>query len=78
MYLYGSCEAAGSIGELVNLPGALVDVQGNNSIYWGCGTELVVNQGVVRKSGGTGTTYIYPSLTNSGTLDVQTGTVSLY
>ncbi len=79
LYLYGSCEAAGSIGELVNLPGALVDVQGNNSIYWGgCGTELVVNQGVVRKSGGTGITYIYPSLTNSGTLDVQTGTVSLY
>ena len=78
MWLYGSCQAAGAIGELVNLPGALVDVQGNNSIYWGCGTELVVNQGVVRKSGGTGTTYIYPSLTNSGTLDVQTGTVNLY
>ncbi len=78
LYLYGSCEATGSIGELVNLPGALVDVQGNNSIYWGCGTELVVNQGVVRKSGGTGTTYIYPSLTNSGTLDVQTGTVNIY
>jgi hypothetical protein len=78
LWLYGSCEAPGSIGELINLPGALVDVQGDNSITWGCGTELVVNQGVVRKSGGTGTTYIYPSLTNSGTLDVQTGTVSLY
>ncbi len=78
LYLYGSCEAVGSIGELVNLPGALVDVQGNNSIYWGCGTELLINQGVLRKSGGTGTTYIYASLTNSGTLDVQTGTLNLH
>ena len=43
-----------------------------------CGTELVVNQGVLRKSGGTGTTYIYPAFNNSGTLDVQTGTVNLY
>ena len=77
LWLYGSCQAAGAIGELVNLPGALVDAQGDNSIYWGCGTELVVNQGVLRKSGGTGITYIYPSLTNSGTLDVQTGTVNI-
>jgi len=78
LQLYGSCGAAGAIGELVNLPGALVDVQGNNSIDNACGTELVINQGVVRKSGGTGTTYIYPTFTNSGTLDVQTGTVNLY
>ena len=76
LYLYGSC--SGGIGKLINLPGALVDVQGNNSISYSCGTELVVNQGVLRKSGGTGTTYIYPSLTNSGTLDVQTGTVNLH
>ena len=79
LVLNGSCQAAGAVGELVNLPGALVDVQGNSSISGGgCGTELVVNQGVLLKSGGAGTTYIYPSLTNSGTLEVQTGTVSLY
>ena len=41
-------------------------------------SELVLNQGMVRKSGGTGTTYIYPTFNNSGTLDVQTGTVNLY
>jgi hypothetical protein len=77
LYLEGSC--GGGIGELINLPGALVDVQGNNSIYSaGCNTELVVNQGVLRKSGGTGTTYIQPTFNNSGTLDVKTGTVSLY
>ena len=76
--LYGSCTGGGAIGELVNLPGALVDVQGNNSIGIGCGSELVINQGVVRKSGGTGTTTIRPTFNNSGTLDVQTGTVNLY
>jgi hypothetical protein len=77
LYLYGSCQ--GGIGELVNLPGALVDVQGDNSINYGCNTtELLVNQGVLRKSGGTGTTTIVPKFNNSGTLDVQTGTVSLY
>ena len=52
LYLYGSCQGAGAIGELVNLPGALVDVQGDNSIGIGCGSELVINQGVLRKSGG--------------------------
>jgi hypothetical protein len=77
LYLYGSCKGGGAIGELVNLAGALLDVQGNNSINGGCGTELVVNQGVVRKSGGTGTTTIQPQFDNSGTLDVQTGTVNL-
>ncbi len=78
LVLNGSCQAAGAIGELVNLPGALVDVQGNSSITWQCGTELVVNQGVLRKSGGAGTTTIRPTFNNSGTLDVQIGTVSLY
>src|SRR5208282_5463958 len=78
LVLCGSCQAAGAIGELVNLPGALVDVQGDNSITWQCGTELVVNQGVLRKSGGTGTTTIRPPFNNNGTLDVQTGTVYLY
>ena len=77
--LYGSCTGGGAIGELVNLPGALVDVQGNDSISSaGCNTELVINQGVVRKSGGSGTTYIRPTFNNSGTLDVKTGTVNLY
>jgi hypothetical protein len=76
--LYGSCQATGAIGELVNLPGALVDLQGDSSIQQSCNTELVVNQGVLRKSGGTGISSIYPILYNSGTLDVQTGTVSLH
>ena len=73
--LYGSCNP-GAIGELVNLPGALVDVQGDNSITWQCSTELVVNQGVLRKSGGTNTTTIHPTFNNSGTVQANSGTVS--
>jgi hypothetical protein len=76
LYLYGSC--GGGFGELVNLPGALVDIQGDSSIRQTCGTEAMVNQGVLRKSGGAGITYIFASLTNSGTVDVQTGTVNIY
>jgi len=58
--LYGSCQAAGAIGELVNCRGRWWDMQGDSSISYGCGSELVINQGQVRKSGGTGTTTIYP------------------
>jgi hypothetical protein len=66
------------IGRLVNLPGALVDFQADVSIDRNCGNnEIFLNQGVLRKSGGTGTSTIYPTFNNSGTLDVQTGTVSL-
>jgi F-type H+-transporting ATPase subunit c len=75
LYLYGNCNP-GAIGELVNLPGALVDVQGDNSIAWQCSTELVVNQGVLRKSGGTNTTTIVPTFNNSGTVQANSGTVS--
>jgi len=66
--LCGSCSTSGADGELVNLPGALVDVQGDSSITYYCNTELVINQGVMRKSGGTGTTTIQPTFINSGIL----------
>jgi hypothetical protein len=64
-------------GELVNLPGALVDLQGDVSITWGVGNELIVNEGTVRKSGGTGVSTINPLFDNTGTLDAQSGTVDL-
>jgi len=64
-----------SNAELINLPGALVDITKDVSIN-SCG-GLLFNQGTVRKSGGTGTSTINPTFNNTGTLDVQTGTVSL-
>src|SRR6202041_611184 len=69
----------GLSGQLINLPGALVDIQANVSIdsFAFNGTPLIVNSGTVRKSGGTGTSSINPTFDSTGTLDVQTGTVSL-
>ena len=68
--------AAGASGELINLPGALVNFLSDVSIdnYSG---ERFVNQGVVRKSGGTGVSQIKPFFYNSGAIDAQTGTISL-
>jgi hypothetical protein len=67
----------GGGGELVNLPGALVDIQTDASIYRVCGDEVFINQGTVRKSGGRGTTAINTVFNNTGTLDVESGTVGL-
>jgi hypothetical protein len=62
-----------------NLPGATFDVQNDASI--GIGflgfTPTFVNAGTFRKSAGTGTTTVSARFTNSGTVAVQTGTLSL-
>ena len=77
LFLRGATCNAGAIGELMNLPGALLDLQTNVNIDTCGGTELLVNQGTVRKSGGTGTSTIYPILNNSGLVDAQTGSISI-
>jgi hypothetical protein len=89
-YLYGALTNAGTIrlvsgnlelccspGYLLNLPSALVDLAGDTSVDRGCGSELLVNLGTVRKSGGTGASTIYPVFNNFGLLDVQSGTLNL-
>jgi hypothetical protein len=89
-YLYGTLTNAGTLrllsgnlqlycspGYLLNLPGALVDLAGDVSIDRGCGGDLFVNLGTVRKSGGTGTSAINPTFNNFGLLDAQTGLVNL-
>jgi hypothetical protein len=72
------CFGDSGAGRLINLPGALVDFQDDSWIYYYYGNEAVVNQGTVRKSGGSGISSIYPAFYNSGLLDVQTGVVSIY
>ncbi len=65
-------------GNLINLPGALVDMAADSSIFNSCGGPGFVNGGTVRKSGGTGTNVITVSpFTSFGTVDAQTGTISL-
>jgi hypothetical protein len=57
-----------------NLPGAVFDVQTNQTLGGGI---LFINAGTFRKSAGTGTTTINALFTNTGTLDVESGTVRL-
>jgi M6 family metalloprotease-like protein len=76
LQLVGPAFGNGYSGELVNLPGAVVDLQSDVSIDTYSG-ELFVNQGTLRKSGGTGASRINPFLENSGELDAQTGAISL-
>ncbi|MGO8764401.1 MAG: hypothetical protein ACLQSR_04605 [Limisphaerales bacterium] len=73
--LINSC--GGNFGELINDPSGLVDFKNDVSIDSSCGGPLI-NQGTVRKSGGTGTSDIGAFFSNSsGTLDAQTGTIGL-
>ncbi len=75
---YLQCYGDTGGGQLINLPGGLVDFQDDSGIYnVGYPSEAVVNKGTVRKSGGTGTSYIYPAFYNTGTLDAQSGVISL-
>ncbi len=76
LQIIGASANANYDGELINLRGGLVDLQNDVSIddYSG---ELVINQGVVRKSGGSGVSTIKPAFDNTGTLDVQTGVIAL-
>jgi hypothetical protein len=68
-------------GQLFNLPGAALDLQHDASIdissnNFGLCNPYFSNAGTLRKSGGTGTSYFYAPLYNSGTVDAQTGTIS--
>ncbi|HXR07101.1 MAG TPA: hypothetical protein VN765_07210 [Candidatus Acidoferrum sp.] len=67
---------ANSQGQLINLPGAVVNLQADVNIdqSWG---GLLVNEGTLEKTGGTGTSIIYAAFNNTGTLNIQSGTVSL-
>ena len=66
------------VGNLINLAGGLVDLQGDGQITFYYGTEFVLNEGLVRKSGGTNTSYIYSTLYNFGTVNVQSNALILY
>src|SRR5262245_4651971 len=61
-----------------NLPGGLFDVLSNETFGCGpCGTNIFFNNaGLLRKSSGTGTTTLSVHFNNTGTVDVQTGTIS--
>ena len=63
-------------GSLYNLPGAVFNVQNDQTIFNNTGLELINNAGLFRKLGGVGATTVNVLFTNSGTLDVESGTVN--
>ncbi len=75
----GSCSASGGgPGELINLPGGTINLAADVSILRYCGSEMLMNGGTLEKTGGTGTSTIFPTLINTGLLNAQTGTINLY
>ena len=50
--------------------------QFDGSLTLASGTPAFINAGTFRKSGGTGISYVYWNFTSTGTLDIQTGSLS--
>jgi hypothetical protein len=61
-------------GIVHNLPGGLIEALTNGVMNASAGS-LLVNEGTIRKSGGTGNTDLEPLLVNSGTFEAQTGSL---
>ncbi len=61
---------------LNNQSGSLFDLTSDNTLSWSAGTAGTINNsGTFRKSAGTGTSSIDDPFNNTGTVEVQTGTV---
>ncbi len=67
-----------STGTLTNLPSGTITIAADVSTQNGGGVNTIGNAGLIRKTGGVGTTtFTAVGLVNTGTLDAQSGTLSL-
>ncbi|MCX6890480.1 MAG: hypothetical protein NTX51_03015 [Verrucomicrobia bacterium] len=86
--LYGTVTNAGTIrwlsgdwnwwaSAVENLPGALMDIRTDATLGGNFGVSTLRNAGTLRKSAGSGTNYFlsFIDLSNTGLLDVQSGTL---
>ena len=64
-------------GQLHNLPGAVMECRADALLDLVGGSPVFVNEGVFRKTAGTGTNLFQVPLINSGDFEVQTGGVEL-
>src|ERR1035441_2447275 len=62
-------------GSIYNLAGATFNVLSDQPIYNYFGYEFIENDGTFRKSGTTGANNIQVLFTNTGTIDVESGTL---
>jgi len=68
----------GYAAAITNLPGAVFDLAADVGISYYTGVRgAIYNQGAFRKSGGLGVSTLTEPFSNAGTVDVQTGTLSL-
>ncbi len=67
-------DSSSSTASLLNDAGATIDITGDWSIYRNGNTTLV-NAGTLEKTGNTGTSYIDPALTDTGTILADSGTL---
>ena len=74
-YVYRSA-VSGYTGAIVNEAGGVVDVRTDRSIVSQAGAPYISNAGIFQKSAGSNTT-INLAFTNTGTLNISTGMVSL-
>src|ERR1035441_8085446 len=63
-------------GAIYNLTGGVFDIQSDELLGNYTGTEGFSNAGAVRKSAGSGTTSFYPRIINTGSVDVESGTLA--
>ena len=73
--------AAGAyIGLIVNLPGALFNIENDISLFDTIAADggYFQNQGTLQKSAGTGSTFIYIPVNNSGSVTALQGSLLLY
>ncbi|MGB3343377.1 MAG: hypothetical protein WBA61_05665, partial [Aequorivita sp.] len=67
LYLYDNT-------TLNNQASGIIDFQSDCTVnYSGTGSFNIANEGLIKKTAGTGVTYIYPPVTNSGVIDVLSG-----
>jgi hypothetical protein len=71
-----SSTASPSISQINNQAGALYDIINDTGLTTNFGAGAVANAGTFRKSAGTGSSDIDVPFTNSGTIDIHSGTVS--
>ena len=69
LYLYNNA-------TIDNQASGVIDLQSNAYIsYNGSEAFSINNAGLIQKTGGTGVSYIYPPVTNSGTINASSGTL---
>jgi hypothetical protein len=70
--------ALGSYGAINNKSSGVIDIQNNATLDASGGAWTVINDGLIKKTAGTGTSSFRANVTNNGTLQVDTGTLDLY